>query len=36
MMTRAELDELLGLTAIREREDELARAGAEIAARARD
>ena len=36
MMTRAELDELLGLTAIREREDELARAGAEIAARISD
>ena len=36
MMTRAELDALIGLTAIREREDQLARAGAEIAARARD
>ena len=36
MMTRAELDTLIGLTAIREHEDELARAGAEIAARARD
>jgi methylisocitrate lyase len=35
MLSRAELDELIGLTAIREREDELARAGAEIAARAR-
>ena len=27
MMTRAELDALIGLTVIREREDQLARAG---------